>query len=114
VYSPDGSLLAVGFGKPLKDSPRQFDGKWVVLRSQDLSLAHEARDSQRHIQVRTVSCYYKCTVCAQCGIYVHLNGLMQSVAVYSMLQSSLKHNKQLHNQQDSTSAAMVQLFALLW
>jgi hypothetical protein len=79
VYSPDGSLLAVGFGKPLKDSPRQFDGKWVVLRAQDLSLAHEARDSQRHIQVGTVMC---CSVmCVRVYVFhtVERNVMLQCV-----------------------------------
>ncbi|CAN0063286.1 unnamed protein product [Pylaiella littoralis] len=49
AYSPDGSKIAVGFGTPIRESSKQFDGKWIVLKEDDFQVLHAARDSQRHI-----------------------------------------------------------------
>ncbi|CAM9099953.1 unnamed protein product [Discosporangium mesarthrocarpum] len=49
TYSPDGSLIAVGFGLPVRESSKQFDGKWIVVQEDDFQTLHEARDSQKHI-----------------------------------------------------------------
>ncbi|CAM9676121.1 unnamed protein product, partial [Chrysoparadoxa australica] len=48
-YSPDGEQITVGFGMMHKESSKQFDGKWVVLKEDDFSILHEARDSQKFI-----------------------------------------------------------------
>lgn len=49
AFSPDGKRLAVGFGCPKKLSNRQFDGKWVVLDTDDFQVTHEAKDSSKWI-----------------------------------------------------------------
>ena len=49
VYSPDGRRIAVGFGSPVRMSSKQYDGKWVVLDTEDLQTTHEARDSNKWI-----------------------------------------------------------------
>jgi len=47
AYSPDGKNIVVGFGCPRKLSNRQFDGKWVVIDTEDYQVSHEARDSTK-------------------------------------------------------------------
>lgn len=37
-YSPDGSKIAVGFGTPVRESSKQFDGKWIVLQEDDFQV----------------------------------------------------------------------------
>lgn len=37
-YSPDGSKIAVGFGTPIRESSKQFDGKWIVLQEDDFQV----------------------------------------------------------------------------
>ncbi|CAM9122646.1 unnamed protein product [Ascophyllum nodosum] len=49
AYSPDGDKIAVGFGMPIKENSKQFDGKWIVLQEDDFQVLHAARDSQKHI-----------------------------------------------------------------
>ena len=48
-YSPDGTMIAVGFGSPIKKSNKQFDGKWTILNAEDFSILFEARDCQKWI-----------------------------------------------------------------
>jgi microtubule-associated protein-like 6 len=48
-YSPDGTMIAVGFGSPVKKSTKQFDGKWMIMNEADFSIIYEARDSQKWI-----------------------------------------------------------------
>ena len=48
-YSPDGRRIAIGFGCPVRLTPKQYDGKWVVLDAEDLQITHEARDSNKWI-----------------------------------------------------------------
>lgn len=38
AYSPDGSKIAVGFGMPIRESSKQFDGKWIVLQEDDFQV----------------------------------------------------------------------------
>lgn len=38
AYSPDGSKIAVGFGTPIRESSKQFDGKWIVLQEDDFQV----------------------------------------------------------------------------
>jgi microtubule-associated protein-like 6 len=47
AFSPDGKKLAIGFGCPRKLAPRQFDGKWIVMDTDDYQISHEARDSNK-------------------------------------------------------------------
>jgi microtubule-associated protein-like 6 len=49
AYSPDGRKIAIGFGSPIRLSHKQYDGKWIVLDSEDLQVTHEARDSNKWI-----------------------------------------------------------------
>ena len=49
AYAPDARTIAIGFGSPRKISPRQYDGKWVVLDTNDYQIVHEARDSTKWI-----------------------------------------------------------------
>ncbi|GMH99995.1 hypothetical protein TrVE_jg4710 [Triparma verrucosa] len=48
-YSPDGVMIAVGFGSPVKKSTKQFDGKWMIMSEDDFSIMYEARDCQKWI-----------------------------------------------------------------
>lgn len=48
-YSPDGRQLVIGYGAPKKASNRQYDGKWVILETNDYQILHEARDSTKWI-----------------------------------------------------------------
>lgn len=52
AYSPSGMLLAVGFGKPVKDSAKTINGKWVVIDVNDSSyrIIAERRDSRSFIR----------------------------------------------------------------
>ena len=49
AYAPDGRRIAIGFGCPQKVSAKQYDGKWVVLDTEDYQVVHEARDSTKWI-----------------------------------------------------------------
>ena len=49
AYSPDGSQIAIGFGTPIRESSKQFDGKWIVLQEDDFQ------------------------VCVRCGIFCHID-----------------------------------------
>ena len=49
AYSPDGKQVAVGFGAPVKQTAKQFDGKFVIMNADDFAIVHEARDSQKWI-----------------------------------------------------------------
>ena len=51
-YSPDGRMLAVGFGKPIKDSAKTINGKWVIIDASDSSyrIIAERRDSRKFIR----------------------------------------------------------------
>lgn len=49
AFAPDGRRIAVGFGCPNKLSAKQYDGKWVVLDTEDYQVVHEARDSTKWI-----------------------------------------------------------------
>ncbi|CAM9768015.1 unnamed protein product, partial [Laminaria digitata] len=49
AYSPNGAQIAIGFGTPIRENSKQFDGKWVVLQEDDFQVLHAARDSQKHI-----------------------------------------------------------------
>lgn len=40
AYSPDGSKIAVGFGTPIRENSKQFDGKWIVLQEDDFQVNH--------------------------------------------------------------------------
>lgn len=53
TYSPDGKFLAVGFGagKTIKGKPHIKEGAFVVLRSNDLKVVHEGKDSTGAIRV---------------------------------------------------------------
>lgn len=48
-FNPDGRHLVVGFGSPRKVTAKQYDGKWVVLDTNDYQVIHEARDSTKWI-----------------------------------------------------------------
>jgi WD40 repeat protein len=52
AYSPDGRMLAVGFGKPVKDSAKTMNGKWVIIDVTDSSyrIIAERRDSRKYIR----------------------------------------------------------------
>mmetsp|Transcript_32117 Transcript_32117/g.64971 ORF Transcript_32117/g.64971 Transcript_32117/m.64971 type:complete len:756 (-) Transcript_32117:1728-3995(-) len=52
AYSPDGRMLAVGFGKPVKDTAKTINGKWVIIDVSHSSycIIAERRDSRRFIR----------------------------------------------------------------
>lgn len=47
AYSPDGRKICIGFGSPKKLSARQYDGKWIIMDTEDFQIVHEARDSTK-------------------------------------------------------------------
>jgi len=49
AYAPDARTIAIAFGSPRVISPRQYDGKWIVLDTNDYQIVHEARDSTKWI-----------------------------------------------------------------
>jgi len=49
TYDPTGTMIAVGFGSPVKKSTKQFDGKWMIMNEEDFSIIYEARDCQKWI-----------------------------------------------------------------
>jgi microtubule-associated protein-like 6 len=49
AYSPDGSHLAVGLGGKKGPGKQKRDGAWMIIRSSDLEIEHEARDSKMWI-----------------------------------------------------------------
>jgi echinoderm microtubule-associated protein-like 6 len=50
-YSPDGKVIAIGFGCPEKIKPKQYDGKWIILDTTTWQSTYEARDSKAWITV---------------------------------------------------------------
>ncbi|CAN0511417.1 unnamed protein product [Scytosiphon promiscuus] len=40
AYSPNGAQIAIGFGTPIRENSKQFDGKWVVLQEDDFQVGH--------------------------------------------------------------------------
>jgi microtubule-associated protein-like 6 len=50
AFSPDGRKIAVGFGAPNNAATtKKFDGKWVLLETDDYQLVHEGRDSLKYL-----------------------------------------------------------------
>jgi WD40 repeat protein len=49
AYSPDGSKIAIGIGGRVGRGKNRDDGKWLVVREEDLEKIHEARDSRQWI-----------------------------------------------------------------
>jgi len=54
AFSPDaiGRMIAVGFGKPVKDNARTINGKWIILNISDkgdFQIIFERRDSRKFI-----------------------------------------------------------------
>ena len=49
-YSPDGALIAVGFGGSVGKGRQKCDGEFKVFNSENLEVVHEARDSKEWIQ----------------------------------------------------------------
>ncbi len=52
AYSPSGMLLAVGFGKPVKDTAKTINGKFIIIHVDDSSyrIIAERRDSRSFIR----------------------------------------------------------------
>jgi len=52
AYSPDGRMLAVGFGKPVKDTAKTINGKWVIIdvSGRSYCIIAERRDSRKFIR----------------------------------------------------------------
>jgi len=48
-YAPDARTICICFGSPDKLSNRQYDGKWIVMDTNDYQVIHEARDSTKWI-----------------------------------------------------------------
>ena len=49
AYAPDARTIAIAFGSPRKIAQKQYDGKWIVLDTNDYQIMHEARDSTKWI-----------------------------------------------------------------
>ena len=51
AFSPDGRMVAVGMGKPIKENARTINGKWAVMNIYDGSyqVLTERRDSRQHV-----------------------------------------------------------------
>ena len=52
AYSPDGRMLAVGLGKPIKDTAKTINGKWIVIDVSNRSFRTiaERRDTRKFIR----------------------------------------------------------------
>lgn len=52
IYSPDGNLIAVGFGNGVRMRGKATkDGAFIVLTSHDYKIVHEGKDSNEPIRV---------------------------------------------------------------
>ena len=51
AFSPDGNMIAVGFGKPEKENARIIDGKWIIIniKGGSFEIIAERRDVKRYI-----------------------------------------------------------------
>lgn len=54
-YSPDGSKITVGFGTPVRESSKQFDGKWIVLQEDDFQVCLDGFSSTILAHIRSLS-----------------------------------------------------------
>ena len=52
AYSPDGRMLAVGLGKPIKDNAKTINGKWIIIdvNNSTYRVIAERRDSRSFIR----------------------------------------------------------------
>lgn len=55
AYSPLGDVIAVGLGGDKKETSHPKDGAFVILNEEDLSVIHEAKDSNAPITVASFS-----------------------------------------------------------
>jgi len=49
AFSPDGQMIAIGFGTIRKENAKQFNGKWIIMNENDFSILYETRDSRKFI-----------------------------------------------------------------
>lgn len=51
AFSPDGRMVAVGMGKPIKENAHTINGKWIIMNIHDGSyqVIAERRDSRQHV-----------------------------------------------------------------
>lgn len=55
VYSPDGQLIYIGLGSGITGHEERKEGAHVVLKEEDLTIVHEARDSKGAINCVKIS-----------------------------------------------------------
>jgi len=46
AFSPDGNMIAIGFGKPVKENAKVMNGKWSIVNVDTLTIIAERRDTR--------------------------------------------------------------------
>lgn len=73
-YSPDGSLIVVGFGcgNRVKGKLSPKEGSFVILKSNDLKVVHEGKDASSFITVIKYSSDMRILAVASDDCYIYL------------------------------------------
>lgn len=108
-YSPDGKMIAVGFGAPKQQqqTKKTYDGKWVIMAESDFSSIFATRDSKKYVTEMKWSSNGKTIAVGTCDckIYVYeimsqeqendeANSMMIQVSLLSVMEqhkSTIQH-----------------------
>ena len=89
AYSPDGRKLAIGFGAPKNSvNTRKYDGKFIIVESQEFQILHEARDSMKYLTVIKFSPNGELLVVGSSDFKIYLYNVL---ANYTMLATMSQH-----------------------
>lgn len=72
TFSPDGSMVAIGFGSPTKIFASETPGKWIVLDVNYLSKIFEHRPSRKMITIVKWSNEYIAVGSQDCKVYMYV------------------------------------------
>ncbi len=72
TFSPDGSMVAIGFGSPTKIFASETPGRWIVLDVTNLSKIFEHRPSRKMITIVKWSNEYIAVGSQDCKVYMYV------------------------------------------
>jgi microtubule-associated protein-like 6 len=105
AFSSDGMKLAVGFGCPKKLSAKQYDGKWIVLNTEDFESVHEARDSTKYL---TEMKYAPNSLVLAIGSFDNKIYIYDVATGYSLTATVTQHNAYITHLDFATDSAWLQ------